>query len=257
MTLSLRSACVGIASALVATGAMAQAVPPAPPSNQVAIGGTASPGCWASPNSGGGITWEWNGTSPGAVAPGGSFTSASAITISQSQLINTSTYRAQPNPGGAGLRLRFALNCNAPTTATLTAAHGRLLNQNQQTLPANMPQAVSATRSGTFMNAYRYTTEFGFVNTVAGAQPPSNAQKVNLAGGGYINTAASPALNTAPAQTTLATAVSGGDWANIRRLDLRFQLTAVPDVNGVNGVKPVMIAGDYKETFTITVAPGL
>jgi hypothetical protein len=250
MTLSLKSAGIGLAITLMATSAMADTPPPP---NAVPIAGSASAGCWAAGTTG----WEWNGTSPGTVTPSGTFSGASAITISQSQLINTATYRAQPNPGGGGLRLRFPLYCNAPTTATLSAAHGRLLNQDQQTLPENMPQTLSATRSATFMNAYRYSTAFGFVNTVAGALPPQPAQLVNGAGGGYRDNTSSPALTTTPAPIQLATVESAGDWANIRRLDFRFQLNSVPDVNGVNGVKPVMIAGDYKETFTITIAPGL
>lgn len=255
MTLSLKSACVGIASALVATSAMAQAAPPAPPSNQVAIGGTASAGCWAT-----GAGWTSNITPgfTGTIVRGANFTGASSVTFGDATLVGANR-RASPTPGGnGGMRLRFALNCNAVTQAQLRADNGRFLNTNQPQLPLNMPQQQTANRSGTFGNAYGYTVEFGFVNDPTLNGQPSPAQMVNGAGGGYNNSITSAPLNSAAAPVTLATVNSASDWANIRRLDLRFQLISPPDVNGASGgTKPVMIAGAYSETFTITVAPGL
>lgn len=216
------------------------------------INASASSGCWAIPNSDGGTGWQWNGTNPGTVSsPAGTFAGANTVTYDNAQLVDA-TRRALENPGGGGYRYRFALACNAPTVATLTAANGSFRSNDYPTLP------TGASAAG-FRNSFAYHFQFALVNKVNATTPTGILAGADIVDGGAAvrgNVAPSAGvvglLATGPGN--LATLSTDDDWVNLRRLDLRLQLASVANLPS-QSVRPVMVAGAYSETFTITITP--
>jgi hypothetical protein len=238
---------IALFSALIAGAATSVQAQTPPPPNAVIVGGSAQALCWSAP----GTNWVQNGTTGGNFASGSGFAGGATLTVPESQLVDANKRAAVTFGVGGGVRMRFAVNCNAPVTAQLSAQYGRLQNVNALSVPSGMPVSRTASGSGTFENYYPYRIEYGFVNTVTGAQPPSNSQKVNGTAG-YSNSQNGSAAGGAP--PTWSSVTSGGDWFNVKRVDVRIDLDPPPNVVGTSQ-RPVMIAGSYSDRLTLTLTP--
>lgn len=240
----MKNACLASVAfgALVLAASVASADTSAPPA--VDIKGSATPICW----SGSAAVWQDNPGGGYTFLPGTGFTGGAVVNIDTDRLVNAENRAINPNLGSAGaFRARFPIQCNAPVTATLQATNGRFLNTSVPTLPTGLNRVGS--QSAPFENYFPYVAQFGFVNTVTGAQPPSAAQIVNGANGYRTDLASS--LSGPPSWPS---ATTGDQWFNVRRVDIRFDLNALPNAPG--GVSPVMIAGSYQEVLRLTVTPG-
>jgi hypothetical protein len=237
-----------LTSVIVAASTNALAQTPPPP-NAVIVGGSAPALCWSTP----GTNWQQNGTSNTNFVAGSGFAGGGTVTVPESQLVDSSKRAAITFGSAGGVRLRFGVSCNAPVVAQLSAQYGRLQNVDALTLPAGMPVARTPTRSATFENYYPYKVEYGFVNTLIGAQPPSATQKVNGAAG-YSNPQNGSAPGGPPPSWSGVT--SGALWYTVKRVDVRIDLDPPPEVDGSNQ-RPVMIAGSYKDQLTLTLTPSL
>jgi hypothetical protein len=236
----------GLVTFALSTAAVAQTPPPP---NSVVVAGNAPTLCWSAP----GTNWQMNGTSQGNFVAGASFAGGGTINVPESQLVDSSKRAAITFGSGGGVRMRFGVNCNSPVVAQLSAQYGRLQNVNALTLPTGMPQARTTNSSATFENHYPYRIEYGFVNTLTGAQPPSNAQKVN-GSAGYSNPQNGATASGAP--PTWSSVTSGSNWFDVKRVDVRIDLDPPPFVTGTS-VRPVMIAGSYTDRLTLTLTPSL
>jgi hypothetical protein len=233
--------------ALITGSAFAQDAPPASPApNNVAITGNASAICWTP----GGATWAINGTN--ATGGGGTFAAGTVVTIGSGGLVDANNRAA----ASFAVRARMLINCNAPLTATLTAQQGRFRNTSVPTLPAGLTR--TATASAAFENSYPYFVNYGLLNTttltVDGAGNIPNGDRVNGPNGYLTNLQSGPAGTTA--SPNWGEVASGSQWATLKRLDVRLQVTNPPNVAGQT-VRPVMIAGSYSEVLTVAVNPSL
>jgi hypothetical protein len=245
----MKNACL----ASVAFGALALAAgtgfaqetmaPPAAP--QVQINALASPTCWAT----NGNLWTTNNTMGGVVAAG-PFGSGVTYTINTGNLVDASN-RAVTNFGSGGaIRVHYRLMCNSTVSATLSSTNGRFQHNTVTTLPGGLVRPTNG--SATFENYYPYRLEFGFSKR-SDTGGPTNSSEMVAPGTGYIG-----GINSTPpgGGGVNRTATSGSNWFEVRRLDLRIELDPPPNDPTV-GLRPVMIAGDYSETFTIGVTPGV
>jgi hypothetical protein len=231
---------------MIATPSLAQTPPP---NNAVVVGGTAPALCWSAP----GTNWTQNGTTGGNFSAGSGFAGGATVVVPQSQLVDANKRAALTFGSLGAVRMRFAVSCNAPVVAQLSAQYGRLQNTDAQTLPAGMPATRTASTSATFENYYPYQIEYGFVNTLTGATPPSASQKVNGTTG-YSNPQNGATADGAP--PTWSPVSSGGSWFDIKRVDVRVDLDPPPVVSG-STLRPVMIAGSYSDRLTLTLTPSL
>jgi hypothetical protein len=222
-----------------------------PPANAVIVAGTAPALCWSAP----GTNWVQNGASAGNFSAGSGFAGGATVSILESQLVDANKRAALSfgNSGENAMRMRFSVNCNSPVVAQLSAQYGRLQNTDALALPAGMPAQRTATTSATFENYYPYKIEYGFINTLTGAQPPNASHKVN-GSAGYTNPLNGSAGGGAPPSWSSVT--SAGAWFSIKRVDVRIDLDPPPLVNG-GTVRPVMIAGSYSDRLTLTLTPSL
>jgi hypothetical protein len=231
---------------MMATPSLAQTPPP---NNAVVVGGSAPALCWSAP----GANWTQNGTSAGNFSAGTGFAGGATVVVPQNQLVD-SDKRAALTFGSLGaVRMRFAVTCNSPVEAKLSAQYGRLQNTSAPSLPPGMPANRTATTSATFENYYPYQIEYGFVNTLTGATPPSASQKVNGTTG-YSNPQNGATADGLPPNWSPVS--SGGSWFNIKRVDVRIDLDPPPVVSG-STLRPVMIAGSYSDRLTLTLTPSL
>jgi hypothetical protein len=233
------------ALALVAGTGFAQETMAPPAAPQVQINALASPTCWATS----GDQWTTNNTAGGVVAAG-PFGSGVTYTINTGNLVDSNN-RAVTNFGFSGaIRVHYRLMCNATVSATLSSAKGRFQHNTISALPAGLTRPVNG--SATFENYYPYVLEFGFSKRADTGGPTNNAEKV-APGTGYIEN-----INSTPpgGGGVTSSATTGSNWFEVRRLDLRIDLNPPPNDPAV-GQRPVMIAGDYSETFTIGVTPGV
>jgi hypothetical protein len=235
-----------LAVALTSTASLAQTPPPA---NAVIVGGTAPALCWSTP----GTNWQQNGTSAGNFSSGTGFGGGATVTVPESQLVDANKRAAISFGSAGGVRMRFGVNCNSPVVAQLSAQYGRLQNSDAQTLPAGMPASRTGSSSATFENYYPYKVEYGFINTLTGAQPPNASQKVN-GSAGYSNPQNGASAGGSPPTWTSVT--SANAWFSIKRVDVRIDLDPPPFVTGTS-LRPVMIAGSYSDRLTLTLTPSL
>lgn len=236
-------------AALIACASTASLAQTPPPPNAVIVGGTAPALCWSTP----GTNWQQNGTSSGNFSSGTGFGGGATVTVPESQLVDANKRAAITFGSSGGVRMRFGVNCNSPVVAQLSAQYGRFQNTDALTLPTGMPASRTGSSSATFENYYPYKIEYGFVNTLTGAQPPSAAQKVNGTAG-YSNPQNGASASGAPPNWTSVT--SANQWFSVKRVDVRIDLDPPPFVTGTS-VRPVMIAGSYSDRLTLTLTPSL
>jgi hypothetical protein len=251
MVMTSKSGMIAILSGLAvgtATPCMSQTPPPP---NAVVVAGNAPALCWSPA----GTNWRISQAAQGNFTAGAGFSGGGTIAIPESDLVDTNKRANVTFAGGdsGNMRLRFTVSCNTLVVAQLSAQYGRLQNVDALTLPAGMPVARTANRSATFENYYPYRVDYGFVNTVNGAVPPGATDKVNGSLGYVENQAGSPAGGASPSWPSVT---SGGDWFSIKRVDVRINLNPPPNVAGTT-VRPVMIAGSYKDQLTLTLTPSL
>jgi hypothetical protein len=220
-----------------------------PPPNSVIVAGTAPALCWSTP----GTSWQINGASTGTFTSGSGFAGGATVAVPEGQLVDANKRAALTFGSLGAVRMRFSINCNSPVVAQLSALYGRLQNTDALTLPAGLPVARTASRSASFENYYPYNIEYGFINTVAGAMPPSASQKVNGTAG-YSNPQSGSVGGGAPPEWSSVT--SAGNWFSIKRVDVRIDLDPPPLVDG-SPLRPVMIAGSYSDRLTLTLTPSL
>jgi hypothetical protein len=229
----------------IAPLAHAESPPPPPPTGSTPITGSASAICWTGP----GATWTINGTN--VTGGGGTFTAGTVATAGSAGLVDANN-RAAAN---FAFRARMLINCNSPVTATLSALQGRFRNTNVPTLPAGLTRTASS--SAAFENSYPYSVNYGLVNTttltVDGSGNIPNGDRVNGANGYRTGLLSGAAAGGIPSWGSVA---SGNQWATLKRLDVRLQITDPPNVTS-QSVKPVMIAGSYTEVLTVGVNPAL
>lgn len=239
----LASVAFGALALAAGTGFAQETMAPSAP--QVNINASASPICWATS----GNLWTSNNTGGGVISAG-PFGSGITYTINTGNLVDANN-RAVTNFGSSGaIRVHYRLMCNSTVTATLTSAKGRFQHNTVTTLPAGLTRPGSG--SATFENYFPYELEFGFSRR-ADTGGPSNPSEQVAPGTGYIDNIDSTPPGGGPVSRT---ATSGSNWFEVRRLDLRIDLNPPPNDPTV-GMRPVMIAGDYSETFTIGVTPGV
>ncbi len=233
------------ALALAAGAGFAQETLSAPPAPQVEINALASPTCWAT----NGNQWTSNNTT-GGVITAGPFGTGTTFTINTGNLVDANNRAITDFGSGGAIRVHYRMMCNSTVSATLTSAKGRFQHNTISTLPAGLNRPPGG--SATFENYYPYVLEFGFSKRTNTTGPTNDSEKV-APGTGYIENINSSAPGGGGIS---ASATSGSNWFEVRRLDLRIDLNPPPNDPAV-GQRPVMIAGDYSETFTIGVTPGV